>query len=81
MNITAIVQHSLLYGALLGVLTCALFLVGAYLSPEIMLQGYPPDVKAKYGPMSAKARRPGTAVQLLSQPSVSVGCEIQATTG
>ncbi len=55
--IVSLFQHSLLYGALLGMLTCALFLVGAYLSPEVMLQGYPPDVKAKYGPMSAKARR------------------------
>jgi hypothetical protein len=29
---------------------------GAYFSPEIMLKGYPPDIKARYGPISEQAR-------------------------
>lgn len=50
-------QHGLVYGALLSVLMSALFLTGALLSPDVMLRGYPPDIKGKYGPVSEKGNR------------------------
>jgi hypothetical protein len=52
-----VLQHSFLYGGILALLVCALFLVGAYLNPEVMLQGYPPDIKARYGAASPAAKR------------------------
>lgn len=56
-----LVLYGLLYGLGLSVLLSALFIGGASLSPDVMLRGYPPDIKAKYGPISvrgAKVRRP-----------------------
>ena len=55
-NIT-LVQHGLLYGAILGVLMSVAFIAIAYLNPEIWISDYPPDIREKYGPMSARARR------------------------
>jgi hypothetical protein len=56
-EITVIVQHSIFYGAILAFSVCALFLIGAYLNPEVMLQGYPPEIKRRYGEGSAAAKR------------------------
>jgi hypothetical protein len=52
MNASFLLQHSFTYGALLSALMSALFLTGACLSPDVMLRGYPPDIKAKYGAIS-----------------------------
>jgi len=52
-----VIQNGLIYGAVLSVLLAALFLTAAYLNPEIMLRSYPPDIKAKYGPDSERAKR------------------------
>ena len=57
MNLLLILQHSLVYGAILSVLMSALFLGGAMISPDVMLRGYPSDIKAKYGPISMKGER------------------------
>ena len=57
MHLIPLLQHSLIYGVILGIAVSASFLVGAYLSPEVMLRGYPPDIKDRYGPMSAKGQR------------------------
>ncbi len=54
MNLSFLLQHSLLYGAILSALLSALFLAAARLNPEFMLRGYPPDIKAKYGPPGEK---------------------------
>jgi len=53
-SLNLLIQHSLLYGAILSALLSALFLAAARLNPEIMLRGYPPDIKAKYGPPGEK---------------------------
>ena len=53
-SLNLLIQHSLLYGAILSALLSALFLAAARLNPKIMLRGYPPDIKAKYGPGSEK---------------------------
>jgi hypothetical protein len=55
-NLAQLFQHGLTYGALLSLLMSSTLLGGAYFSPEIMLRGYPPDIKARYGPMSEQAR-------------------------
>jgi hypothetical protein len=56
-NWVSLLQHSLLYGAMLSAGVSVLFLVGAYLNPEIMLRGYPPDIKARYGEGSPATKR------------------------
>ncbi len=56
-NLALVLQNSLFYGLILSVLMSALFLTGGLLSPDVMLRGYPPDIKAKYGPVSPKGER------------------------
>ena len=55
-NLTQLLLHGLTYGALLSLLMSTTLLGGAYFRPEIMLRGYLPDIKARYGPMSEQAR-------------------------
>lgn len=50
-------QHSLSFGVILSVLSSTVLLVSAYLYPESMVDDYPADIRAKYGPMSEKAKR------------------------
>ena len=50
-------QHGLMYGLSLSLLLSALFLGGAVIRPDVIMRGYPPDIKAKYGPMSAKGQQ------------------------
>ena len=52
-----LLAHSLLYGLLLSILSSAVLLISAYLNPESMVDGYPPDIQAKHGPMSETAQR------------------------
>lgn len=64
MNTALILQHGLLYGAILSTLMTVLILGSLRLNPEMWLNDYPPDVRAKWGPMSAKARRQQLLVAL-----------------
>jgi len=57
MSLTLLLQHSFLYGLLLSVLLSTLFVGGALLSPDVLLRSYPPDIKERYGAMSAKGQR------------------------
>lgn len=45
------------YGVLLSAVVFPLILAITKLNPEILLKDYPPDIQAKHGPMSARARR------------------------
>jgi hypothetical protein len=56
-DITLLLQHGLLYGAILSVLMSVALIGTAYLNPEIWLSGYPPDIREKYRPMSERAKR------------------------
>jgi hypothetical protein len=38
-------------------LSGTVLLASAYLNPETMVDGYPPDIQAKHGPMSEQAKR------------------------
>lgn len=57
-----IIQHGLIYGLYFSVFCGALLLAGALINPESMLNDYPPDIRAAYGPMSERARRVRTLV-------------------
>jgi hypothetical protein len=57
MALWPIVSHALLWGLVLSAALFALFLVILRWNPEIMLKDYPPDIQAKHGPMSERAKR------------------------
>jgi predicted permease len=52
-----IVTHALEFGVALSVILFVLLLVVLRVNPEIMLNDYPPDIRAKWGPMTERTRR------------------------
>jgi hypothetical protein len=57
MNLWSIVRHALAYGTVLSGISCVLLLGILRINPEIMLNDYPPDIRAKFGPMSQRTKR------------------------
>ena len=57
MTLWPIIKHALLYGVILSGVLFPLVLGLARINPEIMLKDYPPDIQAKYGPMSELSKR------------------------
>jgi hypothetical protein len=57
MTLWPIVRHALAYGGVLSGVSCLLLLGILWINPEIMLHDYPPDIQAKYGPMSERSKR------------------------
>jgi hypothetical protein len=57
MTLWSIVRHALAYGGVLSGISCALLLGILWINPEILLKDYPPDIQAKYGPMSERSKR------------------------
>lgn len=53
----SIITHALVSGLALSVTLGALLLAVLRANAEIMLNDYPPDIKAKWGPMTARTRR------------------------
>jgi hypothetical protein len=49
MDLGFIVEHGVMYGLVLSVLVTLIFLIAAPFNPEVLLNDYPPDVKAAYG--------------------------------
>jgi hypothetical protein len=56
-NPLSLIPNALFFGLILSVLMSLIVLALAIVNPEIMLRDYPPDVQAKYGPMSDRAKR------------------------
>ena len=65
MTLSPIILHALLYGVLLCGVLFPLVLGVVWLNPEIMLNDYPPDIQAKYGPMSERSKRQRIPVSIL----------------
>src|SRR5262245_49599674 len=57
MTFWPIIRHALAYGVVLSGIFCPLLLGLLWSNPEILLNDYPPDIKAKHGPMSARSKR------------------------
>jgi hypothetical protein len=51
------IQTGFLYGIVFSLLFSALLLVMVKINPEMMLNDYPPDIKARYGPASEKTQQ------------------------
>ena len=52
-----LLQHSLLYGAILSLVMSITFLALLFTNPEMWLNDYPPDIQEKFGAMSEKAQK------------------------
>lgn len=59
MNLLALILHALPYGLGLSAMLGLVLVGGIWYNPEILLNDYPPDVKAAYGP----ARNPNSSRQ------------------
>jgi hypothetical protein len=70
-----IVQHGLLYGAILSLLMSTLFVVLAYINAEAWLPDYPPDIRERYGPIGASAKR---MRRLAAIPAVAIFISVLA---
>jgi len=60
-----VITNALFYGVILSVILFTMILALVRLNPEIMLRDYPPDVQAKYGPMSDRSKRQRIPVAIL----------------
>ena len=54
---TTIATHAVEYGLVLSVIVSALLLLVLRANAEIMLNDYPPDIKARWGPMRERTKR------------------------
>lgn len=54
----ALFLHALPYGLGLSVLLTIMLLIGLWINPEMLLNDYPPDVKAAYGPARNPKSKP-----------------------
>jgi hypothetical protein len=52
-----VVRESVIIGAIVSSVLTTMVVVSLMINKEMWLSDYPPDVKAKWGPMSAKAKR------------------------
>lgn len=57
MNIIQLLQLGLVWGTVFGVVFSAAMLVIGRINAEMILNDYPPDIRAKYGSMSEATRR------------------------
>lgn len=64
MNITQLIQLGALWGMIFGVVFSIAMLIIGRINPEMILNDYPPDIRAKYGPMSEATRKQANKVTL-----------------
>jgi hypothetical protein len=57
MDWAIVITESILIGIALSTILTIMIVVSLLVNKEMWLQDYPPDVKAKWGPMSQKAKR------------------------
>lgn len=60
-----IVTHALEFGVVLSIVLFGLLLAVLRANPEIMLNDYPPDIRAKWGPMTEHTKRQRVFVAIL----------------
>jgi hypothetical protein len=64
MSLWPIISHAAIYGVILSGVLFTLILGLVRINPEIMLKDYPPDIQAKYGPMSERSKRQRVSVAI-----------------
>ncbi len=56
-NWPLLINFALVYGVVLFIVLVAMIFPTVLIAPDMMVGDYPPDIKAKYGPMSPRAAR------------------------
>jgi hypothetical protein len=64
MNILQLIQLGLLWGTIFGVVFSVAMLIIGFVNAEMILNDYPPDIRAKVGPMSEKTRKQANLASL-----------------
>lgn len=64
MNTLQLVQHGSLWGLIFGMVFCVATLILGRINVEMLLNDYPPDIRAKFGSMSAEARKQANLASL-----------------
>ncbi len=57
MNTTQLLQHGIIWGLVFGTTFCIATLIIGRVNAEMLLNDYPPDIRAKHGPMSDATRK------------------------
>lgn len=65
MNIFQLLQLGLIWGTVFGVVFSIAMLIIGRVNAEMILNDYPPDVRAKFGPMSEKTRKQANLASIL----------------
>jgi hypothetical protein len=64
MNIMELIQIGLLWGTVFGLVFSIAILIIGRINAEFILNDYPPDIRAKFGPMSDQTRKQANLVTL-----------------
>ena len=64
MNILQLIQLGVVWGTVFGVVFSAAMLIIGWINVEMILNDYPPDVRAKYGTMSNATRKQANLMTL-----------------
>jgi hypothetical protein len=64
MNMIQLIQHGLIWGLIFGGLFCAATLILGRINAEMLLNDYPPDIRAKFGPMKPETRKKANIASL-----------------
>ncbi|MBE0672572.1 MAG: hypothetical protein IH588_18500 [Anaerolineales bacterium] len=64
MNIPQLLQLGLIWGMVFGAVFSAAMLIIGRINPEMILNDYPPDIRAKYGAMSEATRKQANLMTL-----------------
>src|SRR6476620_5191945 len=67
-----VVRHALIWGGILSAIVSVLLLALLWANAEVMLGDYPPDIRAKFGPMSARTKRQKLFVSIIGVSVVTV---------
>lgn len=57
MTTVQLVHYGIVWGSIFSTVFCGAILLLGWLNAEILLSDYPPDIRARYGPMSARGRQ------------------------
>lgn len=64
MNVWSLLQHGLLWGLIFSLVFCAATLLIGRINVAMLVNEYPPDIRARFGPMSPATRKQAQQISL-----------------
>jgi hypothetical protein len=64
MNAIQLLQHGFIWGLVFGGVFCAAMLILGRIDAEMLLNDYPPDIRARFGPMKPETRKKASLASL-----------------